>query len=208
MASVVRMKRGVLVRSPADIECDTETTSGIVISATVRARATVIVRAVFADGSTHVLEDVDVCLSILGLKQRLSQQSSAPASSQRLFLQVDQRPEASYGKALGDDEAVETALACSGSAAELHVSVWVGLLEWQVLVELRDALNYESWTKNKEGWDALEEHNDPSSCAGVTVGEDGNIIKIGLIRMSLEGGEGIATHARMHECVSVRVFNA
>jgi hypothetical protein len=60
----------------------------------------------------------------------------------------------------------------------MWVSVWVGLVEWQVLIEARDALNCEGWTKNKRGWDALEEHNDPSSCAGVIAGEHGDIIKI------------------------------
>jgi hypothetical protein len=145
------------------------------------------VRAVFADGSELVLEDVEVCLGILRLKQRLSQQSSARASSQRLFLQADQRPEASYGEALGDDETVETALAYSGSKAELHLSVWVGQLEWQALVEVRDALNYEGWTKNKGRWDTLEEHNDPRRCAGVAVGEGGNIIKIDLESTGMRG---------------------
>jgi hypothetical protein len=165
------------------------------------ARATAVVRAIFADGSEHVLEEVEVWLDIRGLKQRLSQQSSAPASSQCLFLQADQRPEARCGEALGDDETVETALAYSGSTAELHVSVWVGLPEWQVLVEVRDALNYEGWRNNKEGWDALEEHNDPSSCAGVTVGEDGNwVMMIDLSWTSLQGGEYPGT--RVARCVA------
>jgi hypothetical protein len=147
------------------------------------------VRAIFADGSEHVLENVEVCLDILGLKQRLSQQVSAPASSQLLFLQADQRPEASYGEALGDDETVETALSYSGTTAELHVRVWVRLIEWQVLIEVRDAMGWGSWSKNKRGWNALEEHNDPSRCAGVIVGEDGNIVEINLSRTGLTGGE-------------------
>jgi hypothetical protein len=76
MASVVRMKRGVLIRSPADIECDTGTTSGIIISATVRARATAVVRAVFADASEHVLEEVEVWLDRATIQFRVLRPSS------------------------------------------------------------------------------------------------------------------------------------
>jgi hypothetical protein len=59
--------------------------------------------------------------------------------------------------------------------------------EWQILAELGDATWFASWSKNKEGWDTLEEHRDPSRCAGVTV-ESGKITQIDLADSNLVGG--------------------
>ena len=59
---------------------------------------------------------------------------------------------------------------------------------WQVLAELRDHTGYAEWSKNKEGWGALEEHRDPSRCAGVTM-ESGEITEIDLDSSNLAGGE-------------------
>ena len=63
------------------------------------------------------------------------------------------------------------------------------LEEWQILAELRDATKFTSWSKNKEGWGTLEEHHDPSRCAGVTVDDSGKITKINLNSSNLAGGE-------------------
>jgi hypothetical protein len=62
------------------------------------------------------------------------------------------------------------------------------LEEWQVLVDIRDATDFANWSKNKGGWDTLEEHHDPSRCAGVTM-ESGTITKINLVNSNLNGGE-------------------
>ena len=56
------------------------------------------------------------------------------------------------------------------------------------MAELRDGTGFANWSKNKEGWGALEEHRDPSRCAGVTM-ESGEITKIDLTRSNLAGGE-------------------
>jgi hypothetical protein len=62
------------------------------------------------------------------------------------------------------------------------------LEEWQILVEMRDDTGYADWTENRKGWDTLEEHKDPSQCAGVTV-KSGKITKIDLRDSNLAGGE-------------------
>jgi hypothetical protein len=46
------------------------------------------------------------------------------------------------------------------------------LLPWQILVELRDHTGFADWSDNTDGWDTLEEHRDPSQCAGVTMDDD------------------------------------
>jgi hypothetical protein len=56
-----------------------------------------------------------------------------------------------------------------------------------VLAELRDATDFANWSKNKYGWDTLEEHHDPSQCAGVTM--ESRITKIALSYSNLRGGE-------------------
>ena len=66
--------------------------------------------------------------------------------------------------------------------------VAVQLEEWQVLVELRDNTGFANWSDNKDGWDTLEEHHDPSRCGGVTM-ESGKITKIELGYSNLAGGE-------------------
>jgi hypothetical protein len=62
------------------------------------------------------------------------------------------------------------------------------LEEWQLLAELRDATEFASWSKNKEDWGTLEEHHDPSRCAGVTM-QSGKITKIDMSASNLAGGE-------------------
>jgi hypothetical protein len=55
------------------------------------------------------------------------------------------------------------------------------LEEWQVLAELRDSTGFANWRSlNKGGWDTLEEHRDPSRCAGVTT-ERGEITQFKLV---------------------------
>jgi hypothetical protein len=70
--------------------------------------------------------------------------------------------------------------------------------EWQVLAELRDHTGFANWSKNTGGWGTLEEHRDPSRCAGVTV-ESGKITKIDLDDSNLVGGE--SPHLNNHGCV-------
>ena len=60
--------------------------------------------------------------------------------------------------------------------------------EWKVLVDIREATNFANWSDNKDGWDTLEEHHDPSRCGGVTM-ESGKITKIELGYSNLAGGE-------------------
>jgi hypothetical protein len=73
------------------------------------------------------------------------------------------------------------------------------LEEWRVLAELRDATGFAYWSANKlnddleDGWGTLEEHHDPSRCAGVTM-ESGKITKIELINSNLAGGESHIHH--------------
>ena len=61
------------------------------------------------------------------------------------------------------------------------------------MAELRDATKFTSWSKNKEGWGTLEEHHDPSRCAGVTM-ESGKITMINLSKSNLMGGESHVHH--------------
>jgi hypothetical protein len=96
------------------------------------------------------------------------------------------------GGELKDDELLGTVMHYnlifhSSNRLELLV-VTFELEEWQILVEMRDAAGYAGWTRNTEGWDALEEHTDPSRCAGVTI-ESGNITQINLTDSNLAGGE-------------------
>ena len=58
---------------------------------------------------------------------------------------------------------------------------------------IRDATDFANWSKNKDGWDTLEEHCDPSRCAGVTM-ESGKITKIELPSSNLSGGEFSLAH--------------
>ena len=55
-------------------------------------------------------------------------------------------------------------------------------------MDIRVATDFANWSKNKDGWDTLEEHHDPSRCAGVTM-ESGTITKIDLGNSNLSGGE-------------------
>jgi hypothetical protein len=69
------------------------------------------------------------------------------------------------------------------------------LLPWQILVELRDLTGFANWENNKvpnwnkDGWGTLEEHRDPSQCAGVTVDDSGEITEIDLSDSNLSGGK-------------------
>ena len=67
--------------------------------------------------------------------------------------------------------------------------------EWKVLVNIRDATDFANWSKNKDGWDTLEEHCDPSRCAGVTM-ESGSITMFRLPSSNLNGGEFSLSHMR------------
>jgi hypothetical protein len=67
------------------------------------------------------------------------------------------------------------------------------LEEWQVLVDIRYATDFANWSKNKDGWDTLEEHCDPSRCAGVTM-KSGTITEIELSSSNLNGGEFSLAH--------------
>jgi hypothetical protein len=60
--------------------------------------------------------------------------------------------------------------------------------EWQVLAELHDHTGFANWTNNQDGWCTLEEHRDPSRCAGVTV-ESRKIAEIKLENSNLTGSE-------------------
>jgi hypothetical protein len=63
----------------------------------------------------------------------------------------------------------------------------LALLPWQILAELRDHTGFANWKENTDGWGTLEEHCDPSQCAGVTVDDDGEITKIKLGSSNLAG---------------------
>ena len=62
-------------------------------------------------------------------------------------------------------------------------------LPWQILVELRDHTGFANWKESTNGWGTLEEHRDPSQCAGVTVDDSGEITKIDLSSSNLAGGK-------------------
>jgi hypothetical protein len=73
-----------------------------------------------------------------------------------------------------------------------QVQQW--LEEWRVLAELRDATGFANWSANKDGWGTLEEHHDPSRCAGVTISwrwrrAGSKITEIDLENSNLMGGE-------------------
>ena len=75
------------------------------------------------------------------------------------------------------------------------------LEEWQILAELRDATVFANWSRNKGGWDTLEEHHDPSRCAGVTM-DGGRITEIGLEDSNLNGGEFSLGHMPRYRTTS------
>ena len=56
------------------------------------------------------------------------------------------------------------------------------------MVDIRVATDFANWSQNKDGWDTLEKHHDPSRCGGVTM-ESGKITKIDLSSSDLTGGE-------------------
>jgi hypothetical protein len=69
------------------------------------------------------------------------------------------------------------------------------------LVDIRDATDFANWSKNKDGWDTLEEHCDPSRCAGVTM-ESGTITKISLPSSNLNGNEFSLAHMPRYRTTS------
>ena len=56
------------------------------------------------------------------------------------------------------------------------------------MADIRVATDFANWSQNKDGWDTLEEHHDPSRCGGVTM-ESGKITKIEISSSDLTGGE-------------------
>jgi hypothetical protein len=121
-------------------------TSLFALAISPREQTTVLVRVIFGDGSEHALADVQVCLTIREVKQRLAAQSGSTqrnvdrTTRVRLFLLVDQRPEPTHGEELDDDQTVEAALGYSGAVTELSLSVWIEQEEWQIQVEEWDTL--------------------------------------------------------------------
>jgi hypothetical protein len=69
------------------------------------------------------------------------------------------------------------------------------------LAELRDATDFANWSMNKDGWDTLEEHHDPSRCEGVTM-DSGTITEIGLEHSNLNGGEFSLSHMPRYRTTS------
>ena len=77
-------------------------------------------------------------------------------------------------------------------------------------MDIRDATDFVNWSKNKDGWDTLEEHCDPSRCAGVTMPnrglidlESGTVTEIKLARSNLNGDEFSLAHMARYRTTSV-----
>jgi hypothetical protein len=68
--------------------------------------------------------------------------------------------------------------------------------EWEILIILRNSTGYSGWVSNADGWANLEEHKDPSQCAGVVVDNAGKVLK-------LELGDSNLTGALPHEIVGL-----
>jgi hypothetical protein len=117
------------------------------------------------------------------------------AETQKLYVVNDKRDgieDTETGGELEDDELLGAVIhynpiCYSSKRLELLVANFE-LEEWQILVKMRDDTGYADWTRNTEGWDTLEEHKDPSRCAGVTM-ESGKIAEINLSDSNLAGGE-------------------
>jgi len=59
--------------------------------------------------------------------------------------------------------------------------------EWEVLIDLREATDYNEWTNNICGWDELEVHQDPSLCDGIESNENGAVVRVDLRSSGLQG---------------------
>jgi hypothetical protein len=141
---------------------------------------------VFPDGSTHALGEQQPTQTVLGLKRHLAMVSSARAESQHLFILDDQRD--AEDLELKDDETVEEVLTYSASTTELQLGVVAGdNAAWENLTKLRDATGYTTWQSSQEGWSMLEEHQDPSQCAGVEM-DVNDVASLNLSCSNLTGG--------------------
>jgi hypothetical protein len=158
-----------------------------------------IVTAQGGDGAVHVLTGLGEEHAVGDVKTALSRQTEMPAKTQKLYVVNDKRDgieDTETGGELEDNESLGAVMhynpTCySSKRLELLVTNFE-LEEWQILVEMRDAAGYADWTCNTEGWGTLEEHKDPSRCAGVTT-ESGKITKIDLSNSNLAGGESPLT---------------
>jgi hypothetical protein len=168
--------------------------------------------ALTPSGETHILskklQPSSCRWTVRHIKQALSAESGLVVGRQQLWLTNDQREDV---RALQNHETIQTVLAHAQIAGldlgydktgalppaqavtELELTVMIGEeTEWRVLVALRDATDYALWSANTAGWDTLEEHQDPSCCAGVTVetwSGDGKVTEINLSFSNLQGGE-------------------
>jgi hypothetical protein len=154
-----------------------------------------VVSAQGGDGAVHVLTDLGEEHTVGDVKTALSRQTEMAAETQKLYVMDDKRDgieNMGTGGELEDDEVLGTVVHYNPIC---HLTKRLELLvmnfepeEWQILVEMRDAVGYVDWTRNTEGWDTLQEHKDPSRCEGITI-ESGKITKIDLSNSNLAGGE-------------------
>jgi hypothetical protein len=120
---------------------------------------------------------------------------------QQLWLMNDQREDV---QPLQNPETIQMVLAHEHTEATAHAVTELQLTvmiadetEWRILVTLRDATNYATWSKHTEGWDTLEDHQDPGCCAGVLVDSvTGKVTEIDLFASNLSGGESRVSHVR------------
>jgi hypothetical protein len=164
--------------------------------------ANFVVSAQGGDGTIHVLtENLGEEHTVGDVKIALSRQTEMPAGAQKLYVVNDKRDgieDTETGGELEDDELLGAVIhynpIChSTKRLELLVTNFA-LEEWQILVELRDGTGYAGWKYNKEGWDTLEEHKDPSRCNGITVDASGKITSINLYGNNLAGKKSIIGH--------------
>jgi hypothetical protein len=156
-----------------------------------------VVSAQGGDGAVHVLTGLGEQHTVGDVKTALSRQTEMAAETQKLHVVNDKRDGIEdTGGELEDDELLGTVMhynpICHLSKRLELLVMTFELEEWQILVEMRDAAGYADWTCNTEGWGTLEEHKDPSRCAGVTT-ESGKITKIDLSNSNLAGGESPLT---------------
>jgi hypothetical protein len=154
-----------------------------------------VVSAQGVDGAIHVLTGLGEEHTVGDVKRALSRETEMAAETQKLYVVNDKRDgieDTEMGGELEDDELLGVVIhynpICHSSKRLELLVTFFELEEWQILVKMRDATGYADWTRNTEGWDTLEEHKDPSRCAGVTI-ESGKITKINLNSANLTGGE-------------------
>jgi hypothetical protein len=147
-----------------------------------------VVSAQGGDGAIHVLTGLGGEHTVGDVKTALSRQTEMAAETQKLYVVNDKRDSIEDTETGGELAVMHYNPICySSKRLELLVTNFE-LEEWQILVKMRDDTCYADWTRNTEGWDTLEEHKDPSQCAGVTI-ESGKITKINLSNSNLAGGE-------------------